>query len=204
MTSPPTSGFLARLLKTYAAQHLSVRLEFFDSGVAEHINAIQSHQLDIAFLTGLTDASGCETAFLWTEQIYFVLPAGSPLALRDKVKWSDLCLRTFVVSELWPGPEVQQFPVKHLSKIGQSPTIDIQPVCRDTLKLIVASCSRLTLVNEATIAIQFPDVVYRELEKKVIPFCVVWSPTNDNPASCRLLAMAQTMSKRTKDYNSAR
>lgn len=190
------SGFLAELFQAYDADHARVRLDFIEGGPTDHLLAIQQHQLDVAFLAGQPSADGCDIAHLWNERVYVAMSENDELAGREELGWDDLRGRHFIVSEAQPGPEIHDYLVKHLAELGYHPSIEPQAVYRDTLMQIVANGRRLTLTSEATIAAQFPGVVYRPLSGEILPFCAVWSPRNDNPAFRRLLSLAKVISVR--------
>lgn len=196
LMSSMASGFIATLLDAYGADHAEVRIDYIEGDASEHIPAIQQHRLDVAFLTGTPAVEGCDVAHLWNERIYVAMSNNHELAGREEIAWSDLRDREFIISEAQSGSEIRDYLVKHLSELGRTPRIRQHAVYRDTLMQIVAGGSSLTLTSEATIAAQFPGVVYRPLAAESLPFCAVWSPRNDNPAFRRLLSLAKVISKR--------
>lgn len=198
LISSMASGFIAKLLDTYIADHADVHIDYVEGGAFEHVPAIQQHRLDVAFLTGNPVLEGCDVSHLWDEQIYVAMSVRHELAQKDEIVWADLRDRRFVVSQVQSGPEIHEYLVKHLAEFGHSPSILQHAVYRDTLMQIVASGSSLTLTSEATIAAQFPGVVYRPLAGEILPFCAVWSRRNDNPAFRRLLSLAKVISKRSE------
>lgn len=189
------SGFIADLIESYSALHADVRLDFFEGGPSDHIPAIRRHQLDVAFLTGDPLAEDCDTAHLWDERVYVAMPVADDLVDLEEIEWDNLRSRHFIVSEAQPGPEIHDYLMKNLAALGHTLSIHQQAVYRDTLMQIVAKGRGLTLTSEATIATQFPGVVYRPLAGEILPFCAIWSPTNDNPAFRRLLSLAKLLSK---------
>jgi len=189
------SGFLADLLRTYVEANPAVRPDLIEGGPTAHIASIQTHQLDIAFLTGQPIADGCDVAHLWSERVYVALPDGHELASRPEISWADLVDKHFIISETDPGPEIHDYLIKHLADLGRHPSVESHRVGRDNLMHLVAMGQGLTLTSEATTATCFPDVVYRPLSEEILPFCAIWSPQNDNPALRRLLSLARTMAK---------
>ncbi|MEJ0051562.1 MAG: LysR family transcriptional regulator [Methylovirgula sp.] len=105
------SGFLADLLQAYQAGNPFVHLDFAEGGPAEHVAAVQHHRMDVAFLTGEPAAYGCETARLWEERVFVVLPRDHGLAEREEIGWDDLRDEHFIVSETNPGPEIHDYLV---------------------------------------------------------------------------------------------
>lgn len=196
LMSSMASGFIAKLLDAFGTDHAEVRIDYIEGDASEHVPAIQQHRLDIAFLTGTPSAEGCDVSHLWNERVYVVMSTRHELAGREEISWSDLRNQEFTVSEAQSGSEIRDYLVKHLAELGHSPPIQRHAVYRDTLMQIVASGKCLTLTSEATIATQFPGIVYRPLAEEILPFCAVWSPRNDNPAFRRLLSLAKVISKR--------
>lgn len=187
------SGFLADLLRGFAAKNPTVRTELIEGAPSAHISAVQRHHLDIAFLTGTPAAEGCDVAHLWDERVFVVLPGNDALARKREIGWDDLRHRQFIVSEADPGPEIHDYLMKHLTELGRHPMIERHGVGRDNLMNLVAFGHGLTLTSQATIAARFPGIVYRRLRQEVLPFSAIWSPQNDNPPLRRLLSLAKAM-----------
>ncbi len=189
------SGFLADLLQAYQAENPFVHLDFAEGGPAEHVAAVQHHQMDVAFLTGEPAAYGCETARLWEERVFVVLPRDHGLAEREEIGWDDLRNEHFIVSETNSGPEIHDYLVKHLAELGHHPRVERCGVGRDNLMQLVTLGRGLTLTSEATTGTAFPGIAFRLIRGERLPFSAVWSLRNDNPAFRRLLSTARTLSK---------
>lgn len=193
------SGFLAELLRTFDSNHAGVRLELINGNPNEHLAAVRQLEIDIAFLTGLSVSTDCETEYLWTERVFVVLPNDHPLASKRVLNWRDIAYETFIVSDTAPGQEIRDYLVQRLARLGHSPDIHLQWVGRDDILSLVAIGCGLTLTSEAATAARFPRVVYRPVEDEVLPFSAVWSPRNDNPAFRRLLSLARSMARSYSD-----
>lgn len=202
LISSMASGFIAKLLDAFDADHAGVQIAYIEGEATDHVPAIQQHRLDVAFLTGRPLADGCEISHLWNERVYVAMSTSQELAGKEEISWSDLRNQEFTISEAQSGSEIQDYLVTHLAEPGHSPVVRRHAVYRDTLMQIVAAGSTLTLTSEATIATHFPGVVYRPLAGELLPFCAVWSPKNDNPAFRRLLSLAKVMAKRHEDFPS--
>lgn len=194
-------GFLADLLRIYGQRHSAVRLDLVEGGPAAHVSAVQRLQMDVAFLTGAPTADDCDREDLWTERIFVVLPAAHKLAGRRRLTWNDLRAYRFIVSECDPGPEIEDYLVKHLADLGHHPSVERHAVGRDNLMHLVAMSQGLTLTSEATTADRFPGIAYRPLSGHLLPFCAIWSRQNDNPALRRLLSLAKAMSRERSNAN---
>lgn len=189
------SGFLWELLRAYGKKHPQVWMEVIDGDPADHVSAIRQFRLDLAFLTGTSGWTDCETDQLWSERVFAALPEDHPLCGRGELDWHDLVGERFIVSEAAPGPEIYDYLVQRLAGLGRHPEIHSQYVGRDNLLSLVAIGRGLTLTSEATTVAQFPGVSYRPVANETIPFCAVWSRRNDNPACRSMLSLARTMAR---------
>ena len=196
ISSSLASGFLSELIVGFYDKHPRVKLHCVEGAAIDHIAAVRQHRLDIAFVTGERKILDCETAVLWREGVFLVLPDTHPLAERDVVSWGDLRDAQFVVSESEPGPEIHDYLIKHLAELSHHPRVERRSVGRDNLLQLVSFGRGLSLTSQATTAATFPNIVYRPIAGEVLPFSAVWSPTNDNPAFRRFLSLARTMAKR--------
>ena len=124
-----------------------------------------------------------------------VLPEGHPLMDKPELQWADLASERFIVSDVAPGQEIHDYLVAHLAGLGRQLDIQSQQVGRDNILSLVALGRGLTLTSEATTGAQFPGIIYRELADEVLPFSMVWSAQNDNPACRRLLSLARSMAQ---------
>lgn len=189
------SGFLRELFRVYDRDHAGVQIQFVDGDPADHTSAIRQLRLDVAFLTGTSQWSDCETEQLWSERVFAVLPSDHRLGGKQEVDWHDLAGERFIVSDGAPGPEIHDYLVQRLARLGHHPEIHAQFVGRDNLLSLVAVGRGLTLTSEASTAAQFPGIVFRPVANEVLPFCAVWSRRNDNPACRRLLSLARAMAR---------
>lgn len=192
------SGFLFDLLCAYGKDHARVRVDLIEGSPTEHVAAVRQLQLDVAFITGTTTWSDCESEWLWSEKIFAVLPSGHRLAEKALLNWNDLVGEIFIVSDAAPGPEIRDFLIQRLAGLGEHPDIHAQFVGRDNLLSMVAVGRGLTLTSEATTGTRLPSLVYRPIANEVFPFSAVWLPRNDNPACRRLLSLARLLAKKFK------
>ncbi|MEA3263519.1 MAG: LysR family transcriptional regulator [Pseudomonadota bacterium] len=187
------SGFLFDLLRDFGERHPKVQVDIMDGNPPEHVAAVRKLCLDVAFITGTAAWDGCEAEHMWCEKVFVVLPEEHPLADKPELEWADLASERFIVSDVAPGQEIHDYLVAHLAGLGRRLDIQSQQVGRDNILSLVALGRGLTLTSEATTVAQFPGITYRELADEVLPFSMVWSAQNDNPACRRLLSLARSM-----------
>lgn len=189
------SGFLFDLLRAFGSRHPKVQVDIIDGSPPEPIAAVRNLNLDVAFITGMPAWDGCEAEHLWCEKVFLVLPDDHPLADKPDLGWADLASERFIVSDGAPGLEIHEYLVARLAGLGRKVEIQAQQVGRDNILSLVAVGQGLTLTSEATTVAQFPGITYRELAGEVLPFSMIWSAINDNPACRRLLSLARAASK---------
>ncbi|SFK13110.1 LysR family transcriptional regulator [Methylocapsa palsarum] len=189
------SGFLSGLIRGFAESYPAVQMSFVDGGQSEHVAAIRQHQLDIAFVTGTLEWPGCETEYLWSERVFAALPEQHSLTSSEELEWEDLAGERFIVSEVVPGQEIYNYLVQRLAGLGQSPEILPQSVGRHNLLSLVALGQGLTLASEGITTTQVPGVLYRPMANETLPYSMVWSSQNDNPAFLRLIELARSMAE---------
>lgn len=187
------SGFLSDLVQAFCGRHAAIKLTFIDGNPSEHLVAIRQNQLDIAFITGAAEWPGFASQQLWSERIFAVLPSNHPRAGEPNLQFSVLAHEAFIVSEAAPGEEIHDYLVQRLADLGRHPEIHQHAVGRDNLMRLVALGRGLTVTSEATTAAHFPGVVFRPIEDEILPFCAVWSSSNENPALAGLLNLARSM-----------
>ncbi|MCG2842256.1 LysR family transcriptional regulator [Sandaracinobacter sp. RS1-74] len=190
------SGFLAKLLRDFSGSR-SICIELVDGDPAEHVAAIRDFQLDVAFVTGTRDWLDCDTAHLWSERMFVVLPEAHSLTAKEVLDWDNLSNEAFIVSETASGREIHDYLVQRLAGPGCQPEIQVQYIGQDNLLPLVALGRGLTVTSEATTAAHFPGICYRPIVGEVLPFSAVWSPRNDNPAFRRLLSMAKAQARKS-------
>lgn len=193
-------GFLRELVHTYVTQNPDVRVDVRDGGRDDHVAAIGSRELDIAFLTGSGDVPNCETAELWRERVHVALPREHDLARRRKLDWQDLRGESFIISRAAPGPEVHDYIVRRIADHSTHPDIVAKDVAQETLMNLVSLGQGVTLVSAAWAAVKLPGLVLRPLTdpEDIVPFSAVWSAENDNPALRRFISIAHVLAGRVR------
>ena len=134
---------------------------------------------------------GCEVETLWHERVVVALNGTHPLAARKEIAWEELVDERFIVSRLDPGPKIQDYIIRGLAERGRHPEVEQIAVQRETLLALVGLGQGLSLVGESAAGVAYPGVTFRPLEHEEIPFSIVWSEQNDNPAFRRFLSAAR-------------
>lgn len=187
------SSFLADLIQKFSEKYATIQMSFADGDQAEHVAAIRQRQLDVAFLTGTLEWEGCECRHLWSEQVFLAMPEQHVLAETEQLDWGDVIGERFIVSDASPGQEIYNYLVQRLAGLGRQPEILPHSVGRHNLLSLVALGQGLTLASEGITATRVPGVVFRPIGNETLPYSMVWSAQNDNPALQRFLDIAASL-----------
>lgn len=191
-----SSSFLNTLIRAYRAEHPTVSMEIVEGEPRGHIADLVGRVLDIAFLTGTPQPQACDAEQLWHEPILAAMSVDDPRAGSGILHLSDMVDDQFIVSRSAPGPEIHDYIVQRLATLGFSPRIDHHRVSREGLMAMVGLGFGVTLISGAEADVSYPHVAFVPLAGEVLPFSVVWSPDNDNPALRRLLSAARVQARK--------
>ena len=101
----------------------------------------------------------------------------------------------FLVTQMEPGPKIEDCVVLHLAALGRSPLLEARAVRREGLLALVGLGLGITLVGTAEIAVCYPNVVFRPLDDETLSFSAVWAASNDNPTLRRFLSLARVQTR---------
>ncbi|MGQ3671998.1 LysR family transcriptional regulator [Xanthobacter sp. TB0136] len=193
-------GFLRELISSYRQCYPGVALVILDGGRRDHLRAIRSRQLDVAFFTGNAPLAGCEVEEFWHERVHVAIAVRHPLAASNSLDWPQLREEHFIVSALEPGPEVHDYIVRRVADYSSYPDVTYHHVTEETLMHMVAIGEGITLVSEGWTSMVYPDLVLCPLTARedIVPFSAVWSPASDNPALRRFLSFARELAARRR------
>ena len=183
------------LLKTFLDAHSGVELTIAEGRPRDHVGEVQALRMDATFVVGRPPAAGCVVETLWSEPIMVVLPEQHRLAGTEVIGWPELRNDRFVVSRMDPGPEIHDYIVQHLARLGHHPVIQPRTVGRDGLMALIGLGQGVSLVSGAEATVTYPGVVFRPLDDDALPYSVVWSERNDNPILRRFMSLARRWSR---------
>ncbi|MFC5386818.1 LysR family transcriptional regulator [Aquamicrobium segne] len=188
-------GFLRHLIASYRRCYPGIKLDIQDGGRRDHLHAIRSRQLDVAFFTGNASLAGCDVEEFWSERVHVAMPVNHPLTGGERLDWPQLRDERFIVSTMEPGPEVHDYIVRRVADYSTYPDVSYLHVTEETLMHMVAIGEGVTLVSEGWTSMAHADLALRPLTaaEDIVPFSAVWSPASDNPALRRFLSFAREL-----------
>ncbi len=193
-----SGGLLRHIVGDFIKKHPSIALNIRDGGRKDHFAWIGSRSLDAAIVTGFEGGQPVMARQLWDERVYVAMSETHPLTALARLDWPDLAEERFLVTHANPGPDVREFISRRAKEYGFDPDVEVQPAVQETLMNLVALGLGITVVSAAWAAVRVPGLVFRPLNaaEDQIPFSLIWSPQNDNPALHRFVALAEERAAR--------
>lgn len=175
----------------------NIDMQIREGDRADLLARLKQRRLDLLVAPGNPSDPDLDTLPLWTEQVVVALPEHHRLATNDQVRWADLQSENFVTTATEPGPEIHEYIVRKIARLGYSPQVARHNVGRETLLNIVGIGLGITIGAESWAGVGYPDVVFRNIVDDYPPlhFTLVWSPENDNPVLRRCLSLARVLAK---------
>lgn len=186
-----SSGFLNDFLAELRIKCPSVKLRVDEDTAEANIAGVVSGRLDLAFVSGAPQLPDCCSETFWHERVYVAMPSDHPLADRQTICLDDIRHDDFIVSASGPGPEIEDYLIKHLSSIHFRPNIVVHGVGRENLMSLVAKSFGLTLTLESSFGTIYTGVTFRPLADRsdTISTSAVWTSKNENPVLRRALEL---------------
>lgn len=195
------SGRVRQFFINWVANHPAISLDFVEATPGEHVQALATRRRDVAILTGQQTFKGCDTATLCSEQILVALDDQHALASEHSVTWAQIAFDRFIVSRSAPGPAIHDYVVKNLSGSWGHPNVTWHAVGRETLIAMVGLGAGISLVSTSEAGVLYPGVRFVPIAGERLPFSLVWSPDNDNPALRRFLSAARAHARAEQEHD---
>lgn len=189
--------FLARLLERFHGKHPNIRLHVTEGTARDTQFMVREGQLDVAFMAGNHEIPDLNCRVIWHDRLMVALPARHALAAQQNLEWRQLAEETFLVRHSGTGPQVHDLIVARSAGKRLTPAIQRVDVERSTLMSMIAAGHGISLFVEESTAAATANVAFIPItdEPETIPFSVVWSPRNRDPALLNLLALATKMDR---------
>lgn len=194
------SGRLRDIILDYRSQWPSVVIEFFEADNDAQIAALRERRIDIGFIVGFDEVADFDHETVWAEQACVAMPEQHALARRNDVALSDLKDENFVMRVRFDGSGALGWVIRPGDPTARSSRVTTHVVSRESLLALVGAGFGLTILTHSATAIAVPGVVFRPIKEPAvtIPFRMVWSAENDNPALRRFLSHVRLHTATTK------
>lgn len=187
--------FLDNLLRQFHINHPSIRLNLAECTALDAQLMVREGRLDLAFMACTHEISDLNSRVIWSDRLMVALPVRHPLTRKTDVAWRELADEIFLVRQNGPGPQIYDLIVARSAGKWAIPTILRLQVGRDTLLSMIAAWHGISLLVADLVVPSTANVEFLPVrdEPEAIPFSIVWSPRNRDPALSNLLALATEM-----------
>lgn len=193
--SPLMTGNLKLTFTDYLTRFPNVQFDGIEAGPEKLLHGLQSRTMDVAIVPIGLGEPGLKTRRLWSERLFAVLLADSPLAAEERLYWQDLRREVFVVPGSGLGPILGNLISARLTEQGYRPAIIQQDTSLESVVSMVAAKRFITITTEASQGISWPELTFREVYEPTGPsrleFALYWREDNDNPALQRFFKLIE-------------
>jgi DNA-binding transcriptional LysR family regulator len=193
--SPLMSGNLKLAFSDYLTRFADVQFDGVEASPDKLLNGLQSRTIDVAIAPIGMDEEGLHSRKLWSERLFAVLFADSPLVERERLYWQDLRREVFVVANSGIGPILGNLISASLTEQGFRPAIIHQDTSLESVLSMVAAKRFITIATEASQGVAWPDLQFREIYDSSGParleYALYWREDNQNPALQRFFKLIE-------------
>lgn len=193
-----SKGALRNVVEAFFIAHPDVSVRFTEAERSELLSLLTHRELDIVMAAGTGVFEICDTLLIDEETVYLAVPAGAPLALRERLDWSEVEDQVFLLSSREPGPEIHDYILRRVSGLGKSVRVQQHRLGREGIMTLVGLGLGVSVVADHWLGVRYPNVSFVRMggAGERVPFSLVWRPENDNPALRRFISLARIEAKR--------
>lgn len=191
-------GPLRDVLAKFTRAHPGVDIIVVEATRSELLSQLSHRRIDIIAAAGQPHLSIGDGIPLALERVYLATAADDWPAKRCRLSWDDVREANFIVSSREPGPEIHDYVIKRVGKIGRIVSVRRHRVGREGIMNLVGLGFGVTLVADHWLGASYPNVEFLPIgeEAERVPFSLTWRPENDNPALRRFISLARIEAKR--------
>lgn len=132
----------------FVNQHPDVNLKVIESERVELLTLLSHRRLDAVVASGGFTNDHGDSIVLSLEPIHVALPTNHHLSNKSRLSWDQVRHEHFIVSANEPGPEISDYLVQKLARLGQSPRITRHQVGREGAMNLVGLELGISLVAD--------------------------------------------------------
>ncbi|OWJ60811.1 LysR family transcriptional regulator [Inquilinus limosus] len=179
------------LTRRYVTAYPEIELTLREAMPAGLVDDVLAGRFDVGILFPPGPVRGLETWPVHSESLCAALPAGHPLAGRDRLDARDLEGQPLIATPPEVSPTLRDAIARYCRSAGFQPAIRLETQMQQTIVQLVAEELGIALVPECMGALGVAGVVFRPLaDAPVIDHVIAWRAGNLNPALKTFLATA--------------
>lgn len=191
-------GPVRSLFEKFIAEHSDVEVCWTETDRSELYTLLSHRRLDLVIAAGAYSPEIGDGILLAHEPVFLALSCNHPLSDRAHLSWNNVKTLRFLVSANEPGPEIHDYILRRISKLGHTPDIRRHRLGREGIMSLVGLGIGVSLVADHWRGADYPNVQFVRIgdEGEKVPFSITWRPENDNPALRRFISLARLEAKK--------
>jgi DNA-binding transcriptional LysR family regulator len=194
VTTTATQTVLPAFVRKFRDRYPNVELTMQELCTEAQVQALNHHQIDLAFLHPPIDERGLSVYKIWTEPFVVVLPKHHELSQQECVHPKELAQDRFILHPRHEGPALYRQFLELCQQLEFEPTIVDEIVSHTARICLVAAGQGITFIPHSVQALVGADVVCKPLEPCPIQmeFAAVWRQNDHSPVLEAFLAIMQS------------
>jgi DNA-binding transcriptional LysR family regulator len=186
-------GAFPGIVRAFRDRHPDVALELRELSTADQLAALHDGRVQVGVVRPPETDSDLATLEIASERVVAALPAGHPLAARERLRLRDLAGEPFVAMDQRTAPGLRARLIEARGELGGAPEIVQETSEMQTLIGLVATGLGVSLVPGSVSALARDGVVYRELEgfAPTVDLSLAWRADDDSPLTANFVAVAR-------------
>lgn len=187
-------GALPAVLRAHRLAFPFVELALRELPTAAQLEALRAGRIDVGVIRPPVDEPDLEIETIHTEPVVVALPAGHPLAARERVALADLLEEGFVLLARREAPGLHESLARALARAGGAPRVVQEVREMQTVVGLVAAGLGVSLVPASVGADAHGGVAYRPVAGRAptVELALAWRLGDRSAALDAFLATART------------
>jgi DNA-binding transcriptional LysR family regulator len=188
---------LPEILRVFGDRYPDVKIAMTEMSTEKQVEALQEHQVDVAFLHPPLREKFLQLQLILEEEILLVLPKNHPLLTHEKIPLSALAKESFIIHPPDEGPVLYNLFVNTCLQAGFQPKVVQEAVMCQTRIALVEAGIGITFVPESIQNIASRGVVYKRIDgvSAKLQLATAWRKENSSPVLQKFLQLITEIKK---------
>lgn len=180
------TGNMRATIADFIARHPNVQFDGVEANSDALRSDLNARIVDLAIVPADIRGAGLSRRSAWSERLLVALQRNHSLLEAESIHWSDLKREVFVLPRQAVGMALRDILRRRVGDQGYRADIIMQDTSLESVISTVPIGRYITVVTEASLGVQWPDVEFREIIDQGAParldYALYWREDNENPA----------------------
>ncbi|MGG6266205.1 LysR family transcriptional regulator [Leptolyngbya sp. AN03gr2] len=192
-TTTATQTVLPAFVRSFRDRYPDVDLTMQELSTEAQVQALNQHQIDLAFLHPPIDDRGLSLYEIWAEPFVVVLPKHHRLSHQQQIHPKELAEELFILHPRQEGPMLYRQFLELCQQLEFQPVITEEALSHTTRICLVAAGQGVTFVPKSVQALVGTEVICKPLEPCPIQmeFAAAWRSNDQAPVLEAFLAIVR-------------